>query len=68
MIVWWIPYLAKVPTPDFNNGPGNDFIVTYINKLDSALGQCTCTKHSSGVISLDMLTSLGQSTIRLRHH
>ena len=28
MISWWLPYLAKGPTPDFNNGPGNDFIVT----------------------------------------
>ena len=24
MISWWLPYLAKGPTPDFNNGPGND--------------------------------------------
>ena len=24
MISWWLPYLAKDPMPDFNNGPGND--------------------------------------------
>ena len=23
MISWWLPYLVKGPTPDFNNGPGN---------------------------------------------
>ena len=23
MISWWLPSLAKGPTPDFNNGPGN---------------------------------------------
>ena len=23
MISWWLPYLAKGPTPDFNYGPGN---------------------------------------------
>ena len=24
MVSWLLPYLAKGPTPDFNNGPGND--------------------------------------------
>ena len=24
MVTWWLPYLAKGPTSDFNNGPGND--------------------------------------------
>ena len=24
MISWWLPYLAKGPTPDFNYDPGND--------------------------------------------
>ena len=24
MVSWWLPYLAKGPTPDFNSGPGND--------------------------------------------
>ena len=24
MVFWWVPYLAKGPRPDFNNGPGDD--------------------------------------------
>ena len=24
MFSWWLPYLAKGPTPDFNSDPGND--------------------------------------------
>ena len=23
MVCWWVPYLAKGPRPDFNNGPGD---------------------------------------------
>ena len=39
MISWWLPYLAKGPAPDFNNGPGNDLNSEVVNKLDAALGQ-----------------------------
>ena len=56
MISWWLPYLAKGPTLDFNNGPGNGFNVDLSKQ------------HYCGVISLDMLTSLGQPTIRLRRY
>ena len=24
MVSWWLPYLVKGPTPDFNSGPGNN--------------------------------------------
>ena len=24
MVSWWLPYLAKGPTPDYNSCPGND--------------------------------------------
>ena len=69
MVSWWLPYLAKGPTPDFNNDPGNDFK----SDVSKQIRLCTKvsparTKHSCGVISLDMLTSLGQSTIRLRRY
>ena len=60
MISCWLPYLTKGPTPDFNNGLGNDFNSDVSKQIAPAR-----TKHSCGVISLDMLTSLGQSTIRL---
>ena len=38
MIPWWLPDLAKGPTPDFNKGLRMTSIVTLAN-LDSALGQ-----------------------------
>ena len=67
MISWWLPYLVKGPTPDFNNGLGNDFNsdVSKQIRLCTGSGAPAGTKHSSGVISLDILTSLGQSTIRV---
>ena len=72
MISWWLPYLAKSPAPVFHNGPGNDFNSDVSKQIRLCTGsgapprnrQVTCTKHSCGVISLDMLTSLGQPTIR----
>ena len=69
MISWWLPYLAKGPTPEFNNGLRSD--IRKQIRLCTGLGapaqnsQVTCTKHSCGVISL---TSLGQPTIRLRRY
>ena len=39
MISWWLPYLAKGLTPDFNNGPGNDFSSDVSKQINSALGQ-----------------------------
>ena len=74
MISWWLPSLANSLTPDFNNGPGNDFNSDVSKQIRLCTGsgapprnrQVTCTKHSCGVISLDMLMSLGQPTIRLR--
>ena len=72
-ILWWLPHLAKDPTPDFNNGLGNDFNsdVSKQIRLCNGLGasarnsQVTCTKHSCGVISF---MSLGQPTVGLRRY
>ena len=71
MISWWLPHLTKGPTPDFNNGLGNDFNGDVSKQIrlctwsgaPARNSQVTCTKHSCGVISL---TSLGQPTVRPR--
>ena len=51
MIFWWLPYLAKGPTPDFNNGPGNDSnsdrILALQRLLESDLNNGPSPSHSN---------------------
>ena len=71
MIPWWLPHLARGPTPDFNNGLENDFNNDVSKQIRLCAGQVHLhqpNNDSCGIISLDMLTSLGQSTIRLRRY
>ena len=63
MISWLLPYLARDSMPDLNNGPGNDFDSDVSKQIRLCTGSDAParTKHSCSVISLDMLTSLGQT-------
>ena len=63
MISWRLPYLAKGPTPDFNNGLGNDFN----NDVSKQIRLCTGSGEPARNSQVT-LTSLGQSTIRLRRY
>ena len=52
--------------PDFNNGLGNDLNSDVSKQIRHCTGSVQVparTKHSCGVISLGILTSLGQPTI-----
>ena len=51
MVFWLLPYLAKGPTPDFNNGPGNDSNIGCILALqrlfESNLNYSPSPSHSN---------------------
>ena len=40
-VFWWLPYLAKGPMPDFNNGLGNDFNID----VSKQIRHCTGSVH-----------------------
>ena len=50
-VSWWLPYLVKGPTPDFNSGPGNDSYIGCIFALQhlfkSNLNNSPSPSHSS---------------------
>ena len=51
MVSWWLPYLAKGPTPDFNSGPGNDSNIGCVLALqhlfESSLTNSPSPSHSN---------------------
>ena len=51
MVSWMLPFLAKDPTPDFNNGPGNDLsidcILAFQRLFESNLNNSPSPSHSS---------------------
>ena len=51
IVSWWLPYLAKGPTPDFNTGPGNDSNIgctlAFQHLFESNLNNSPSPSHSS---------------------
>ena len=58
MVSWLLPYLAKGPTPDFNNVPGNDSnigcILAFQHLFESNLNNSTAPSHSNLVSGIHL--------------